>query len=50
MKGFNELKDLSTNELIAQRMEKYSKMGEYKSKSYKLSLIRSLAVSDFFWL
>jgi acetyl-CoA carboxylase carboxyl transferase subunit alpha len=30
MKGFNELKDLSTAELIAQRMEKYSKMGEYK--------------------
>ena len=30
MKGFNELKDLSTEELIAQRMNKYSKMGEYK--------------------
>ena len=30
MKGFNELKDLSTDELIAQRMDKYSKMGEYK--------------------
>jgi acetyl-CoA carboxylase carboxyl transferase subunit alpha len=30
LKGFNELKDLSTAELIAQRMEKYSKMGEYK--------------------
>ena len=30
MKGFNELKDLSTQELVAQRMEKYSKMGEYK--------------------
>jgi acetyl-CoA carboxylase carboxyl transferase subunit alpha len=24
------LKDLSTEELIAQRMDKYSKMGEYK--------------------
>lgn len=30
MKGFNELKDLSTAELIAQRMDKYSKMGHYK--------------------
>jgi acetyl-CoA carboxylase carboxyl transferase subunit alpha len=30
LKGFNELKNLSTEELIAQRMEKYSKMGEYK--------------------
>jgi len=30
MKGFNELKDLSTKDLIAQRMDKYSKMGEYK--------------------
>jgi len=29
MKGFNELKDLSTEELIAQRMDKYSKMGEF---------------------
>jgi acetyl-CoA carboxylase carboxyl transferase subunit alpha len=24
------LKDLSTQELVAQRMEKYSKMGEFK--------------------
>jgi acetyl-CoA carboxylase carboxyl transferase subunit alpha len=48
MKGFNELKDLSTAELIAQRMEKYSKMGEYKS--YKIIFNPSLAVSDFFWL
>ncbi|PZR19739.1 MAG: acetyl-CoA carboxylase carboxyl transferase subunit alpha [Flavobacterium psychrophilum] len=30
LKGFNELKDLSTEELISQRMDKYSKMGEYK--------------------
>jgi acetyl-CoA carboxylase carboxyl transferase subunit alpha len=32
MKAFNELKDLSTKDLIDQRMDKYSKMGEYKSK------------------
>lgn len=30
LKGYNELKDLSTEELIAQRMDKYSKMGEFK--------------------
>lgn len=30
LKAFNELKDLSTEELVAQRMEKYSKMGEFK--------------------
>lgn len=30
MKAFNELKDLSTEKLVAQRMDKYSKMGEYK--------------------
>ena len=30
MKAFNELKDLSTVDLVAQRMDKYSKMGEYK--------------------
>ena len=30
MKAFNELKDLSTDELVSQRMDKYSKMGEYK--------------------
>ena len=30
MKGFHELKDLSTEELVAQRMQKYSDMGEYK--------------------
>jgi acetyl-CoA carboxylase carboxyl transferase subunit alpha len=30
MKGFNELKDLSTNEIVSQRMDKYSKMGEFK--------------------
>ncbi|MCX6184172.1 MAG: acetyl-CoA carboxylase carboxyltransferase subunit alpha [Flavobacterium sp.] len=29
MKGYNELKDLSTAELVAQRMDKYSKMGEF---------------------
>jgi hypothetical protein len=28
MKAFNELKDLST--VVAQRMDKYSKMGEFK--------------------
>jgi acetyl-CoA carboxylase carboxyl transferase subunit alpha len=30
LKGYSELKDLSTDELIAQRMLKYSKMGEFK--------------------
>jgi acetyl-CoA carboxylase carboxyl transferase subunit alpha len=30
MKAFNELKDLSTVDLVVQRMDKYSKMGEYK--------------------
>ena len=30
MKSYNELKDLSTTKLVAQRMEKYSKMGEIK--------------------
>jgi acetyl-CoA carboxylase carboxyl transferase subunit alpha len=30
LKGFNELKDLSTDELVAKRMDKYSKMGEFK--------------------
>src|SRR5690606_22660393 len=29
LKGFNELKDLSTEDLVAKRMDKYSKMGEY---------------------
>ncbi len=29
-KAFGELKDLSTANLVAQRMDKYSKMGEYK--------------------
>lgn len=29
-KAYNELKDLSTTDLIAQRMDKYSKMGEFK--------------------
>jgi len=29
MKGFNELKDLSTTDLVAQRMDKYSKMGHF---------------------
>ncbi len=29
-KAFNELKDLSTGDLVAQRMDKYSKMGEFK--------------------
>jgi acetyl-CoA carboxylase carboxyl transferase subunit alpha len=36
MKAFNELKDLSTKDLIDQRMDKYSKMGEYKVKSLSL--------------
>ena len=30
LKGYKELKDLSTTELVAKRMDKYSKMGEYK--------------------
>ncbi|MGH2667417.1 acetyl-CoA carboxylase carboxyltransferase subunit alpha [Flavobacterium sp.] len=30
LKGFNELKNLSTADLVAQRMDKYSKMGEFK--------------------
>jgi acetyl-CoA carboxylase carboxyl transferase subunit alpha len=30
LKAYNELKDLSTAELVAQRMDKYSKMGEFK--------------------
>jgi acetyl-CoA carboxylase carboxyl transferase subunit alpha len=30
IKGYNELKDLSTEELVAKRMNKYSKMGEFK--------------------
>ncbi len=30
LKGFNELKDLSTEQLVAQRMDKYSKMGEFR--------------------
>ncbi len=29
MKGFNELKDLSTSDLVAQRLDKYSKMGHF---------------------
>jgi acetyl-CoA carboxylase carboxyl transferase subunit alpha len=29
MKGFDEIKNLSTEDLIAQRMEKYCKMGEF---------------------
>lgn len=29
LNAYNELKDLSTKDLIAQRMEKYSKMGEF---------------------
>jgi acetyl-CoA carboxylase carboxyl transferase subunit alpha len=29
-KNFNQLKDLSTAKLVEQRMDKYSKMGEYK--------------------
>ncbi len=30
MKAYNELKDLSTTELVEQRMAKYSNMGDYK--------------------
>ena len=30
MKSFDELKDLSTADLVAQRMDKYNKMGEFK--------------------
>ncbi|WP_294821473.1 acetyl-CoA carboxylase carboxyltransferase subunit alpha [uncultured Flavobacterium sp.] len=30
LKGYSQLKDLSTAELVAQRMDKYSKMGEFK--------------------
>ena len=30
LKGYKELKDLSTTELVAKRMDKYSKMGEFK--------------------
>ena len=30
LKAFGELKDLSTSDLIEQRMDKYSKMGEFK--------------------
>ena len=30
LKAFGELKELSTKELVAQRMDKYSNMGEYK--------------------
>ena len=30
LKGYNELKVLSTEDLIAQRMDKYTKMGEFK--------------------
>lgn len=30
LKAYSELKDLSTEELIARRMDKYSKMGEFK--------------------
>jgi acetyl-CoA carboxylase carboxyl transferase subunit alpha len=30
MKSFNELKELSTKDLVAQRMDKYSNMGEFK--------------------
>jgi acetyl-CoA carboxylase carboxyl transferase subunit alpha len=29
-KAYNELKDLSTKDLVLQRMDKYSKMGEFK--------------------
>jgi acetyl-CoA carboxylase carboxyl transferase subunit alpha len=29
MKGYSELKDLSEADLVAKRMDKYSKMGEF---------------------
>jgi acetyl-CoA carboxylase carboxyl transferase subunit alpha len=35
MKAYNELKDLSTADLIAQRMDKYTKMGELKNNHSK---------------
>jgi len=31
-KSYKELKDLSTKDLVAQRMDKYSKMGEFSEK------------------
>lgn len=31
LKGYNELKNLTVEELVEQRMDKYSKMGEFKS-------------------
>ncbi len=31
VKAYNELKDLSSDELVKKRMEKYSKMGEFKN-------------------
>jgi hypothetical protein len=49
MKAFNELKDLSTKDLIDQRMDKYSKMGEYKSK-IRLKKIRLVYKRDGFFL
>ena len=30
LKAFNELKDLSTTDLVAKRMDKYCDMGEFK--------------------
>jgi len=30
LKGYSDLKDLSTSDLVARRMDKYSKMGEFK--------------------
>jgi acetyl-CoA carboxylase carboxyl transferase subunit alpha len=50
MKAFNELKDLSTKDLIDQRMDKYSKMGEYKSKILKQNPSRLQTRRIFFGL
>jgi hypothetical protein len=48
MKAFNELKDLSTKDLIDQRMDKYSKMGEYKGKILSLKSVSFINETDFF--
>jgi hypothetical protein len=46
MKAFNELKDLSTKDLI-ERMDKYSKMGG-KSKIFRLKNPSLINETDFF--
>jgi hypothetical protein len=47
MKAFNELKDLSTKDLIDQRMDKYSKMN-IKSKILGLKSVSFINETDFF--